>query len=238
MKKIALVTGGSSDLASSICKVFNNHNINVILTYHNNYDKSFRLFEKLKKNGNNPLLIKCDITKEKEVSKLICVIKEKYQKLDYIINNAALSIDNEIYNKSGKEFLEVLNTNVVGPFLIIKYGTKIMNDGVVINISSTDGIDTGNIYNIDYSASKSALNSMTYILSKKYSDVKFVTLAPNFIDTSSTRNMNPIFLKSEMKRINQKKLLSTIEVAKKVYELLIDENVSSGSIVRMDDSNE
>lgn len=238
MRKTALITGGSSDLTSAISNVLSHHDINIILTYHNNYAKAYKLYDELKNKNNGVILVKCDVTKEEDILNLINTIKEKYSKLDYIINNAALSLDNDIDNKTKEEFLKVLDTNLVGPFLIIKHGSKIMNEGVVINISSTDAFDTGSIYNIDYSASKSALNNLTYSLSKIYNNIKFVALAPNYIDTSSIREMDENFLKEEMKRINQKKLLTKEEVAKKVYDLIVDSKIKSGSVIRMDDSNE
>lgn len=238
MKKTALITGGSSDLASAISDILNDNNINIVLTYNNNYNKALKLYNELLIKNNNVTLVKCDVTNESDILNMIAIIKEKYGKLDYIINNAALSLDNEINDKTKEEFLRVLDTNVVGPFLIIKHATKIMSDGVVVNISSTDSFDTGNIYNIDYSASKSALNNLTLSLSKIYGNIKFIALAPNYIDTSSIREMNELFLKEEMKRINQKKLLTKEEVANRIYELLVDNNIETGCVIRMDDSDE
>ena len=118
--------------------------------------------------------------------------------------------------------------------MAIKYVIPMLENGVIINISSTDGIDTGHIYNIDYSASKSALNTMSSLLSKRFDNCKIVALAPNYIDTFSTRSMNQNFLIDEMARINQKRLLSVKEVAQKIYDLLLDKDLPSGSIIRMD----
>ena len=223
MKKVAVLTGANSELTETLYKILKEKNIDVVVLYHN---------DTLIKDAD--YLLKCDLTNETNVKKTFSKIAKKYPKINYLINIAALCNDSDILEKSGKEFLKVLNTNVVGPFLTIKYASELIDNGVVVNISSTDGIDTGNIYNIDYSASKSALNTMTTLLSKRFSNIRIVALAPNFINTKSVRNMDNNFLNKEMKRIGQKRILETSEVAQKIYEILITPSFSSGIIIRMD----
>lgn len=223
MEKIAIVTGANSELAQETFNILKRNDIKVVVLYHN---KSLIT--------NCDYLLKCDLTNEDEVKETFLKIAKKYPKINYLINIASLSLDDDILNKSGKDFLRVVNVNVVGSFLAIKYAIPMLENGVIINISSTDGIDTGHIYNIDYSASKSALNTMTSLLSKRFDNCKIVALAPNYIDTFSTRSMNQNFLIDEMARINQKRLLSVKEVAQKIYDLLLDKDLPSGSIIRMD----
>ena len=59
---------------------------------------------------------------------------------------------------------------------------------------------------------------------------------PNWVDSSSVLNMNKEYLKSEMQRIGQKKLISKEIVSKKVYELVNNnDNLNSGAIIRIDE---
>lgn len=223
MEKIAVITGANSELAKETFNILKKNNIKVVVLYHN---------KSLIKNSD--YLLKCDLTNEDEVKDTFLKIAEKYPKINYLINIASLSLDDDILDKSGKEFLKVMNVNVVGSFLTIKYAISMLDNGVIINISSTDGIDTGNVYNIDYSASKSALNTMTSLLSQRFDNCKIVALAPNYIDTFSTRSMDQKFLINELERIKQKRLLSVEEVSQKIYDILLDEDLPSGSIIRMD----
>lgn len=237
-RKVALVVGASSDIGASICEYLCKSNIDVVLTYNKHELEAKNVYNSLKNKLNNSLLFKCDITNEDEVKELMKEIKNKYKTLDYVINNAAFERDNDIYEKSSKEFLDVLKTNVLGPFLVIKYASIIMTSGIIINISSTDGIDTYNIYNIDYSASKSALNNMTKNISNRFNNIKIVALAPNYIDNISTRSMNKDFLLSELRRLNQKELINIDTVSKSIINIINDKNLKTGSIIRLDDNNE
>ena len=127
-----------------------------------------------------------------------------------------------IEEKTKDEFIRVLDVNVVSDFLLVKHlkNELVNSGGVVLFISSTDGIDTYNEYNIDYSVSKAALIHLNKTLAYAIKGIKFYCLSLNFVDTKSIREMNPIFLEEELKRVGQKKLLKPSEVSKKVFDIL------------------
>ena len=223
---VILITGASKGIGLCLSEILSNYNAKVIGIYNKTkVDVSFPMY-------------KCDLKKEKDIKNLFKRIKEDYGKLDCLINCAALAIDNDIYDKSKKEFMEVLEVNLVGPFLISKYASKLMDRGVIVNISSTDATDTYNAYGMDYSASKAGLENLTKTLALRFPRIRVLALAPNWVDTESIREMDPEFLKSELKRIGQKELLKKEDVALKIIELIINTDYVSGSIVRMDGINE
>ena len=161
-------------------------------------------------------------------AKELFVIK-KYKKIDIIVNNAALAIDNYLIDKTKEEFMKVLDTNVVAPFLI----TKIFRNDVktVINISSTDAVDTYNELSIDYCASKSALNSVTKTLSLAIPNITIVSLMLPWVNTEAIREMDPVYLESELKRTGQKRLIEPNEVAEKIYDLATKNSIKTGTII-------
>lgn len=223
---VILITGASKGIGLCLSEILSNYNAKVIGTYNKTkVDVSFQMY-------------KCDLKKEKDIKNLFKQIKDDYGKLDCLINCAALAIDNDIYDKSKKEFMEVLEVNLVGTFLMSKYASKLMDKGVIINISSTDATDTYNTYGMDYSASKAGLENLTKTLALRFPSIRVLALAPNWVDTESIREMDPEFLASELKRIGQKELLKKEDVALKIIELIINTDYVSGSIVRMDGINE
>ena len=230
--KTVLITGVSSDIGISIIEFFVKCQANVIVTYCKSKDKTMNLVERLNKDYNvNLECVYVNLRKENSIDMLYNYVKEKYGKVDILINNAALSLDNDIDSKTKKEFMKVLETNVVGTFLMMKYFDKIV-DGYIFNMSSTDGIDTGNIYSIDYNASKAAINSLTKTFSL-YSENKIISICPNWVDTNSTKQMDKNYLENELKRIGQDKLIS-VETISKVIDDCIRNNISSGSIIRIE----
>ena len=230
--KVIIVTGASSDIAKSIIEFFIKCQSKLIVTYYNSKDETVKYTNELKKKYNIDIeCLQLDLCKEDSIVNLYNYVKKKYKKIDILINNAALSLDSHIIDKTKEEFMKVLETNLVGTFLMMKYFDNIVN-GYVFNISSTDGIDTGNIYSIDYNASKAGINSITKTFSL-YSKNKIISICPNWVDTKSTMSMDKDYLVSELKRIKQDKLINPM-VIPKVIDKCIKDNIETGSIIRIE----
>ena len=229
MKKIALITGISKGLGSVLAKTLSK-DYDIIGTYNTDLDGVLRLKESI----NNLDYYKVDLS---NVDGFIKEIKDKYDHIDLLINNAALSLDNEFMYKTKDEFMKVLEVNLVGPFLLIQGLSSIMNNGVIINIGSTDGIDTYSSINMDYSASKAGLINLTKSLSLVLSNTKIYCICPNWMNTETIQGMNQDYLKSEMNRIGQKELIDPNTIALKVIDL-VNGNEESGSIIVVEDNYE
>jgi len=225
---VIVITGASSGIGKTLAEILSNYGAKVIGTFNKTKIKTgkFETYE-------------CNVSKEKDVEKLINYVGSKYHKIDVVVNCAALSKDNDIYDKSGKEFLEVLNVNLVGPFLMCKYASKLMDKGVIINVSSTDGIDTYNPLSMDYCASKAGLLNLTKNLALRFPKLKVCAIAPAWINTDAVLEMDPKFLKGEMNKHGQKELLRKEDVALKIIEMIINnDDYISGDIVRVDKNYE
>ena len=223
---VALVTGSASDVGKAISLLLAKNKYDLILTYHN---KKIDYLDELEKYKVKVSTYKLDITEEDEIEKVINSI----DKIDVLINCAAISIDNEIKSKTKNEFMKVLEVNLVGTFLMTKYSVTKMDKGTIINISSLDSTKTYNSYSTDYIASKAGVNSLTNTFSLEYENIRFITLLFPWINTSSVREMNPEYLKEEMEKYNQKRLMETSEVAKAVLDT-IDSDIESGSVIEVD----
>ena len=236
-KKIVLITGASYGIGCEIAKYFANLGSNIIITYNQSQNLSNDVVMWIKKENNVEIdNFKCDITNEDDVNRLYLFVKEKYGKLDILVNNSALSMDSYFLEKSKDEFMKVLEVNVFGTFLMMKTFSKITD--YIFNISSTDAIDTGSEYNIDYSCSKASINCMTNYFSLFDKNTKYIAICPNWVDTEPVRMMDQDFLNDELKRIKQDKLINPKIIPVVIKKCIID-NVESGSIIRIDgDINE
>lgn len=233
--KTALITGASSDIGIAITKKLASMGYNVIIHYFKNKDAALSLEKEIIHSYSvKTLVISADISNENEITNMFSTIQSIFPQLDILINNTGIAMDNDIYDKTKNEFLKVLEVNLLGTFLVTKEVTKSMNNGIIINISSTDGIDTYNDLSMDYCASKAGINSLTKTLAMRFPNIKVIALAPNWVKTKSVLDMDPVFLEQELIRIGQKELITTDEVANKVEELILDKNIKSGSIIRID----
>ena len=233
-KKVAVVTGSSKGIGKELIINLASKGFDVVITYLTSEKEALELQKYVVDNYDvNVLTIKCDITKEKDIINLKNNILEKYNHIDILINNAAYAQDNYIDDKTQEEFMKVLEVNVVGTFLVTKYLYKYMDNGVIVNVSSTDSIDTYSEISMDYSASKAAINNLTNTFALSFKNIKVIGVMPNWTNTESIKEMNPEYLKSELKRIGQEKLEEPKEVSNNIIDLIYDEKIKSGEIRRV-----
>ena len=216
-----LIIGGSSDIGIELSKLFILKGYNVVSTYNSH---EFKL--------DGVDTIKCDIRNEWEIESTIKYCIDKYEKVDILINMASISMDNYFLDKSKEEFMRVLEVNLVGTFLCNKIYSKYIDDGIIVNIGSTDGIDTYNEYDMDYAASKAGIINITKSISRCTNN-KVLCICPNWIDSNTTKDMDNDYLISELKRIGQGRLISIDEVCGSIFNIINMDN-KSGTIYRID----
>ena len=233
MSKVVLVTGASRGLGKSIARIFLENGFIVYVNYNNTKKE---IVEETFKDYNNARFIKCDVSKENEVLEMIKVIKEECNNLDVVINNASIAIDTELQDKTVDNFRKIIDTNLIGTFLVCKYAKDIMNKGSIINISSTNGIDTCYPYGMDYDASKAGVISLTQNFAKLYApNIRVNSVAPGWINTDMNNDMDIELKKEEEDKILLGRFAEPDEIADVVY-FLASNNASyiNGSVIRVD----
>lgn len=239
-KRIVLVTGSSIGLGSEIIKKYASNGFNVVINYLSHEKEAFELMNEVSlKYGIEALCIKADISNEEEINKLKDEIINKFGKIDVLINNASISRDNDFNLKTKNDFMRVLEVNLVGTFLVSRTFGNLMYErksGKIINISSTNGIDTYYEYGLDYDASKSGVINLTHNLANHYSPyVNVNCVCPGWIDTPMNKDMDIEFRKCEEEKILLNRFAKTDEIASLVYFLGSDEaNYINDSIIRID----
>ena len=219
-----LVTGSSRGLGKEIIKEFASHNYDVIINYNNSEKEAFELADELKSKV-SVKVIKCDISNEDEVKEMF----EKIDHLDVLINNAAIADDKDPLEKTALEFNRIIHTNLTGTFLVTKYAVKKMTKGSIVNISSTNAIDTNYPESIDYDASKAGVISLTCNFAKYLTDIRVNCICPDWIDTDMNNEMDELYKKSIS-------MLNPRDVAKVVYKTAIDKNIN-GEIIKVGDNS-
>lgn len=205
-----LIIGGSSDIGISLAKKLRDNNHQVIITYNKNYIKL-----------DNIISIKCDACLEDDIENVIKKALELFGKDYILINLASVSMDNNFLDKTKEEFMRVLEINLVGMFLCNQIYSKYNSNGLIINMSSTDGIDTYSEYSLDYSISKAGIIHMSKIIGMISSN-KIICICPNWIDSNSTNEIDKDYLDSELKRIGQSRLIRIDELIDSIYKIIID----------------
>ena len=226
-RKTVLITGASKGLGAAIAIVFAQNNHNIILNYNNSETEALKLTEKLKKYNVEVLPIKADITNEEETKSMVDKSINKFKKIDVLVNNAGIAIDTTFEDKTKENFIKTIDTNLIGPFVISKYvGEEMLKQkqGCIINISSTNGIDTYYEYSLDYDASKAGLISLTHNLALHYAPyIRVNCVAPGWINTEMNKNLDEDYIKEEESKILLNRFADPVEIAKVVYFLSTDD---------------
>lgn len=238
--KVALVTGSSKGIGAATVLELAKNNCNVVINYNNSVKEALDLEKEIKKYNVKSLVIKCDITNEKEVNNMIDTIMSNFEHIDILVNNAAIAIDTLFQDKTSDNFKKTLDTNLIAPFYISKLVGDIMykqQSGVIINVASTNGIDKYFPMSLDYDASKAALISLTHNLSMQYAPfVRVNAVAPGFVATESEiKDLDEEFIKCEEDKIFVKRFAKPSEIADVIVYLSSDKaSYINNTVIRVD----
>lgn len=240
MDKIVLITGASKGIGRSTAIEFAKNGYNIILNYNNSIDEAKELKILLEEKYKiECLAIKADITIEEEIDNMINEAIERFNHIDVLVNNAAIAIDTTFEDKTKENFQKILDTNLIGTFLVSKKVAKYMKEkekGCIINISSTNGIDTYYPYGLDYDASKAGVISLTKNLAVELApNIRVNTIAPGWVNTEMSKDLSEEFRKEECNKILLNRFAEDYEIAKVIYFLSTeDASYINGSIIRVD----
>jgi len=184
-----ILTGATGGIGSSILDKLVNAGAKVLATG-TNESKLNEIKEKYK----NTEIQKFDLSKHNEISNFIDKCFEKLgNKIDVLINNAGIAIDNLSIRMKEEEWSKVIDINLTSSFLLSKYTIKKMlknKKGKIVNITSVVG-HTGNIGQVNYTASKGGVIAMSKSLALEYGkkNININCVAPGFINTNMTENI-------------------------------------------------
>lgn len=239
-RKVVLITGSSRGIGRSTAIKYAQNNYNVVINYNNSYDKARELGDYLVSiYGIEVMIVKADISNEIEVKDMVDKVISKFGNIDVLVNNASIAIDSDFISKDSNSFNEILNTNLVGTFLVSKEVSKYMKDnrsGVIINVSSTNGIDSMYVESLEYDASKAGVISLTHNLAeylKPY--VRVNCVCPGWVNTDMNKDLDSSYIEEENKRIMLNRFAEPEEIANVIYFLATDEaSYINNSIIKVD----
>ena len=219
--KVALVTGASRGIGKAIAISLGELGAEVIVNYSASDASAEEVAKSINDKGGSSYKLKFDVSDEESVSTAINQIIRDSGKIDILINNAGITRDGLLMRMKESQWDEVINTNLKGVFLCTKNVSKFMikqRSGKIINITSIVGL-IGNPGQANYSASKAGVIGFTKTCAKEFASrgIKVNAIAPGFIETEMTENLNTDDL---LKMIPLGKLGSTDQIASLVNFLV------------------
>lgn len=207
-KKVGIVTGGASGIGKAICSELISQEVFVMIADINEpMGKSVE--SELNENGINSRYVHLNVSDYNSVERLIIDVFQEFGRLDYLFNNAGISMYGELYEMSMENWNEIMDINLWGVINGTQIGYRIMQQqgyGHIVNTASAAGLGPGPITSA-YSTTKHAVVGLTTSLhyEAKEFGIKVSTLCPTFVDT-------PIF--AAAKAININKAIMTKQLKK------------------------
>ena len=235
-----LVTGSSRGLGKAIVLEYAKNGYDVIINYNNSKDDALELKKYIESTYKvKAIVIKCDISKENEIDSMIEEIYKEFGYLDILVNNASIALDQDFTLKTKEDFMKTLEVNLVGTYLLSKkIGLKMLKrkSGNIINISSTNGLETTYPESIDYDASKAGVISLNHNLANYFAPyIRVNTICPGWINTDMNKDLDQDFINKELDKILLGRFAEPSEIANLAYFLGTDKaSYINDSIIRID----
>lgn len=189
--KNAWITGASYGIGFNIARAFVAAGISTIVFNDRNEEALQRGLENYKKAGiDNVRGYICDVTDEEQVRETVKKINEEVGNIDILVNNAGIIKRIPMHEMSRDEFQQVIDVDLVGPFIVSKAvipGMMKRNEGKIINICSMMS-ELGRETVSAYAAAKGGLKMLTRNICSEYGayNIQCNGIGPGYIATPQT----------------------------------------------------
>ncbi|MBV9055574.1 MAG: 3-oxoacyl-[acyl-carrier-protein] reductase [Candidatus Eremiobacteraeota bacterium] len=226
--RVALVTGGTRGIGAAITKLLSESGAAVAAGYNRGKESAEKFANEMSSKGAKISVHQGRVDDADDCSRVVREVMERFGRIDFLVNNAGITIDKTVRKMSVDDWRQVLNVNLSGAFQMTKATLEHMierGSGRVVNISSVIG-ETGNIGQANYAASKAGLFGFSKSLALELAQrgITVNCVAPGFIETEMVAAIPENVLAKVVEKIPQRRLGRPEEVARVVRFLLEDES--------------
>lgn len=240
--RCALVTGATRGIGAAVATRLASDGFCVAINHHSAHsaEAAQELAETLTREyGVEVMTVQADVSDFEEVKAMVDAVKERFGRIDVLVNNAGITRDGLIMRMTEDQFESVIDTNLGGAFNCLKHVAPIMvkqRSGRVINVSSVVGV-YGNAGQVNYSASKAGIIGLTKSAAKELGgrNITVNAVAPGFIETAMTAALDEKASASLTDRIVLKRLGTVDDIASAVSFLASDDaSYITGQVLEID----
>ncbi|KAJ9579110.1 hypothetical protein L9F63_024779, partial [Diploptera punctata] len=200
--------------------------------------------------GNNVFFVPVDVVSQTDVQTAVQTAKDKFGRLDVVVNCAGIGVAFKTYNFNKKiahsldDFIKVLTINTAGSFNVIRLAAGLIGEnepnedgqrGVIINTASIAAFD-GQMGQAAYSASKGAIVGMTLPIARDLAErgIRVCTIAPGIFDTPLLSSLPEKVRSYLAKSIPFPKRLGNSEEYAHLVQAVIENPLLNGEVIRLD----
>jgi len=194
-RPVALITGAATGVGRACALQLANVGYDIVVNYSRSEKEASETAESLEKTGTSVLTIRCDVSNDSAVRKMLEQIEREFGRLDVLVNNAARTYfiaHTDLESLTEEKWDELFAVNLKGTFFVTRAAAPLMKQSpgaAIVNVSSVAALN-GMGSSIAYCASKGALNTMTKSLARALApQIRVNAVCPGPIDTRWLRSI-------------------------------------------------
>jgi len=191
-----VVTGGASGIGLAIAETIVRSGGDVVISASRNPSKTESALDRLRAAGprSRVLSLACEVGREESVADFFAEAGRSARDVRYVVHSAGISPNTEFFEQTQKEWDTVLNANLTGSFLVLKYAAMMMRDNPVVDewkgrivlVTSSNGVNAYDPVSAHYDASKAGANLLMRNAAQPLASMRICVnaLAPGWIQTA------------------------------------------------------
>ncbi len=237
--KIALVTGGSSGIGTSIVRFFAKEGAHVAFTYHSNKEGAETVLSEIESMGVKGAYFQAEMSDFERANFIVNQVIDMFGTLDILVNNAGANQDKVIWKMSETMWDEVIDTDLKGVFNYIRAASPNFREkksGRVITISSINAL-RGKFGQSNYAAAKAGVIGLSKSVARELgrSNVTVNVVCPGLIATKMIQSMPDDFKEKALDEIILGRIGTPEDVAEVVAFLASDgARHITGEVIKVD----
>ena len=230
--RVAVVTGGSRGIGSSIARELGAAGATVVVNYVRGAEAAAGVVAQIEAAGGAASAEAGDVSKHEDVGAMFGRIKDRHGRLDILVNNAGILRDRTFKKMSIADWHEVIDTNLTSVMYCSHFAVPMLLEngwGRIINISSFVG-QLGNFGQANYSAAKAGILGFTKSLAIELAryNITVNAVCPGFVETEMWSSVPPNIQEKILDRIPMHRVAKPEEIARGVRFFAVEGDYMTG----------
>lgn len=192
--QVAVVTGASRGIGKAIALSLASEGAKLVINYARSSEAADAVVAEIEGMGGEAIALQADVSQEEQVDALVKATKEKFDRINILVNNAGITKDGLLLRMKPEAWNAVIDLNLTGVYLCTRAISKLMlkqRSGRIVNISSIVG-EMGNPGQANYAAAKAGVIGFTKAVAKEVASrgITVNAVAPGFIETDMTHGLD------------------------------------------------